>query len=419
MTDSIKTDGCGTLVSLHAETTYGACSIVSGQSLCFKTFTDPVLTKEEIDSPDRCSGGRGQTSYFSGKESTAGSIGGALRFASWDTLIESVMRSEWGLESPTQIILDGNDQESFTLAVWEPELVCGFKSCGLSADTMSLTVTDEGFAQIEFGLVGSTKSAISNKPTATSATCTSPMSHINGVFSLKNDTEGTVFDYTSDECEIVDVSLNVANNISLDYCLGRKNAGDQSAGSFDVSGSITLYMNGCDLFEIYAESTQVIITFELCDLEGNKYEFLISNAVITSLENPWAENTDRLYTIGFKGLRSGTGVTANTLKISKTAKTAVSAPTIDRPPEAKTDTVGNIITLLCLASDGENPAVIKYQWSSSASQSGGFEDIAGETANTLVIYAEEEDASGTYYKCSATNYAGTTPSAPAKVIIGA
>ena len=100
MVDSIKTDGCSTKVSIHTEANYGDCSALgTGESICFKTFTDPVLTKEEIDSPDRCSGGRGQTSYFSGKESTAGAIGGALRFATWETLMESVMRSTWDSDS--------------------------------------------------------------------------------------------------------------------------------------------------------------------------------------------------------------------------------------------------------------------------------------------------------------------------------
>lgn len=60
MSDSIKTDGCGTQVSIHAEDTYGACTTLSGESICFKTFTDPVLTKEEIDSPDSAQGAGGK-----------------------------------------------------------------------------------------------------------------------------------------------------------------------------------------------------------------------------------------------------------------------------------------------------------------------------------------------------------------------
>lgn len=72
MTNKTKVDGCTTVVAVSDEVVYGDCNELDAATWyeqCFKTFNDPVLSLEEIDSPDRCSGGRTSSSVVKYEES--------------------------------------------------------------------------------------------------------------------------------------------------------------------------------------------------------------------------------------------------------------------------------------------------------------------------------------------------------------
>ena len=242
---------------------------------------------------------------------TEGSYDFELSYGAFDVWLESLMQNSWS----TNVLENGITPSYFTV---EEKLELGTtdqynRYAGVQANTMSLSMQAGGLVTGSFGLMGFAE------PTSAQAIITGQTyaeAPANGVLSASNDFASlAITGLTSPKIQSID--LSVTNNLRAQPVVGSIDGVGQGSGRFEVTGSITMYFENADAYELFLANTYTDLTFEVGGASTLKYEVVLSKIKFLTANTPIQGNdTDVPITLEFGAVYDSTA--GNAIQITRT-----------------------------------------------------------------------------------------------------
>ena len=206
------------------------------------------------------------------------------------------------------VIRNGTTEKSFA---FEKKIVVNsttatnvfFQYTGMIVNQMSLSAKSDAVLTGSFDFMGasadvSTTTSVST--TLTAATVTQVLnatSNVGGVF------EGRPLFTAIEGCLIQGIDINLNNNLRQIKGIGRKEACDVGVGECSVSGSLTAYFFGKEIYQKYLDGTETAMTFRVSDSNNNGYIFTLPRLKIeTDKTNIGGSNQDIMENMTYRAL---------------------------------------------------------------------------------------------------------------------
>lgn len=241
-----------------------------------------------------------------------GSYGFELSYGTFDDWLESLFQGAWS----SDVLENGSTQSYFTV---EEKLETGGtdnykRFAGVQVNTMSLNIQAGSIVTGTFGLVGF------GEPTMAQAAISGSSytdANTNAVITASNDFgDLAITGLTSPKIQAI--SLNITNNLRLQPVVGDIDAAGVGSGRFQVSGSVTMYFENADAYDIFLANTYTDLAFRLGGASSEKYDFSLPRLKFTSAGLPIEGNdTDVPLTLEFTAVYDSTD--GHAIEVTRTA----------------------------------------------------------------------------------------------------
>lgn len=179
-----------------------------------------------------------------------------------------------------------------------------FQYTGMIVNQMSLSAKSDAVLTGSFDFMGASAdvsdTTVIPATSLTAATVTQVLnatSNVGGVF------EGRPTFTAIEGCLIQGIDINLNNNLRQIKGIGRKEACDVGVGECSVSGSLTAYFFGKEIYQKYLDGTETAITFRVSDANNNGYIFTMPRLKIeTDKTNIGGSNQDIMENMTYRAL---------------------------------------------------------------------------------------------------------------------
>jgi len=234
-----------------------------------------------------------------GTQRVGGDINGELSFGTYDDLIEAAFCGTWD----TDVLKVGVARRTFTLLRHFSDLAASAKPyhalTGCEINTLTLAIRPEEIVTAAFGVVGKGQTTSATEPgsaTYLDATTAGVFDAFTGSLKEGGLTIGV----------ITEIDIALSNGIEPRYAVGSKDAAINEIKRSDVSGTITAYFENSVLLDKFINETSSSIEFDLVDLAGNKYTFLLPNVKYTGGQPDVSDEGTITLSMPFKALYDAT-----------------------------------------------------------------------------------------------------------------
>lgn len=286
-------------LSLISESTWGVTPTTGNLQAIPYTGSALNLTKEQIQSaaiiPDRMI-----RSDRHGNRQVGGDVTVEFGPVDFDALLEASFMSTW----TSNVLKVGSTLKSFTVNDGIQDVGQNRIFTGVTAGSLSLTVAPNAIAAATFNLVGKdmTVSASPARPTTTAASGNAPFDSCSGSISIGN-AGGALTPIAT----ITSIELSINNDTSAAFVVGTCSAAQLEYGMATVSGTISAYFDGLDVYNRFLNETETALSFTLNNAAGNRpYTFLIPRAKFNTGDLPVTGPKSRIMNIGFSAIYDAT-----------------------------------------------------------------------------------------------------------------
>lgn len=221
-----------------------------------------------------------------------------LSYGSFDDWLESLFQDAWD----TNVLTNGTTEKFFTMEeLYETGSTDQYKRFpGTMVNTMSLDISAGSIVTGSFGMIGFGAPILAQAAIG-SSTYTDP--NDNPVLSASNDFGNlTMTSVTSPK--IQSIALNINNNVRHQPVVGSIDSTGLGSGRFDVTGSITMYFENNEAYDLFLANTYTDLSFRLGGASTLKYDIVIPNIKFTAASIEAAGNdTDVPLTLDFGAVR--------------------------------------------------------------------------------------------------------------------
>lgn len=291
------------------ETTWGTTPTTGNLVAIPYTGHSLNLTKEQIQSaaimPDRMI-----RNDRHGNRQAAGDVTVEFGPVDFDPFLESAFMSSWA----TNVLKVGTAIKSFTINDGIQDVGQNRIFRGMTVGSATFSIAPNQMAGATFNFVGSdmTTSASPARPTTTAASGNQPFDSCSGQIQIGN-AGGTLTSVAT----ITSIELTINNDMSPAFVVGSCSAAQLEYGMATVSGTISAYFDGLDLYNRFMNETETAISFTLNNAVGTRpYTFLIPRAKFNTGDMPVSGPKSRIMTIGFSGIYDTT--TNTVLQVTRT-----------------------------------------------------------------------------------------------------
>ena len=225
---------------------------------------------------------------------TEGTYNFELSYGSFDDWLEGLFQNTWS----TNVLENGTTKKYFTFEeLYEAGATDQYKRLtGVQIDTMSLSIAANQIVTGSFGVMGFGEPSLAQAAIASSS-YTNPNS--NPVLSASNDFASfSMTSVTSPKIQSID--LNITNNLRNQPVVGDIDPVGMGSGRFDVTGSITMYFENNEAYDLFLANTYTDLSFTIGGASELKYDVSIPNIKFTSASIEAAGNdTDVPLTLEF------------------------------------------------------------------------------------------------------------------------
>lgn len=266
-----------TRVAFVAEVTPGTTPTSPVFTVARVTGESLVVEREHVFSGE-LDGRRGQKNFAISRARGSGGLEGEWSDNTWEPLLQSVLRNTWS----TDVLVDANAAQAFTLeTTFETGATDVFKRLvGAEANTFQLNLTAGEIATCSFGFLA--RSSAFATAIVSGATYTAAGSD---PIILGADFGSLTMDGLTVGC-VSALTLNVNNNLSPEECLGSLNPTGMGAGTCEVSGTLSVYLDDMenDILAAYADGVATSIDFRLGKGTGTRTRFEMPNVILSDMQ---------------------------------------------------------------------------------------------------------------------------------------
>lgn len=256
------------------ETTYGVTPATPAFKPLRHTGTTLGMSKNTTQSEELRSDRQIADSRH-GARQIGGDINIEFSYSSFDELLEAVLCGTWETNKPvtgTDRLKAGVVRRSFTIEREFGDMAAAdepyHRFTGAELNNFSLSITPDAIVTGSFSVVGKGQSTNSTKITgATYANASTGQVLDSFTGSLKE--AGTTV------ADITEISLSLENGIEPRFVVGSKETIRPAIGRSKLSGQITAYFEDSRLINKFINEVESSIEFEMPDLAGNKYKFIL------------------------------------------------------------------------------------------------------------------------------------------------
>jgi hypothetical protein len=234
-----------------------------------------------------------------------------LSYGSFDDWMESLFQSTWS----TNVLENGVTRKYFT---FEETFECGAtdqykRFTGVQVNDMSLSISANSIVTGSFGLMGFGTPSLAQAAIASS---TYTAANTNPVLSASNDFASFAMTSVTSP-KIQALNLNITNNLRNQPVVGDIDPVGQGSGRFEVTGSITMYFENNEAYDLFLANTYTDLSFSVGGASTLKYDVSIPNIKFTSASIEAAGNdTDVPITLDFGAVRDASQ--DHTIEITRT-----------------------------------------------------------------------------------------------------
>ena len=272
----------------------------TGESLQFGITN---VTSDEIRSD------RNITDLVQTDATVTGDLNFELSHGSFDTLLEGCMCSAFS----ANVLKNGTTLKSYSIEKKFADVSRYHTYKGCRVGGMNLSVASGSIVTGSFSFQG--KNAIAGNSSASSGTpsaqtTTTPFNAVGNLGTLK---EGgsTLSD------NVMSINLTISNNLRSNTAIGTLGSTGIGLGTFEVSGSMSVYFANDTLYNKYLASTASSLEFTLTDASSNAYTFLLPKIKYSSgTVMAGSQNADLMAELGFQAIYNASDTA--TIKITRT-----------------------------------------------------------------------------------------------------
>lgn len=251
---------------------------------CGLKLSKNTLQSEEIRSDRQISDLR------HGAYQVGGGVAGELSDGTYDDLLEAALGGSWS----SDVLEAGTTRRYFTLERHFSDIGQYQRFTGCEVNTMSLTVSPEAMAQLNFEFQGRSMGTASTAITGSTygaLTTASPMDGFNGT--IQEDGSGIAI--------ITELSLQLENGLTPQNVIGSAEVAKNSIGRSNVTGSITAFFEDLSLLNKFVNETESSIQVQLSD-GTNTLTILLPRIKYTDADNPTDGEGEGFITLPFQAL---------------------------------------------------------------------------------------------------------------------
>ena len=239
----------------------------------------------------------------------SGDVNFELSHGSFDTLLEGAMCSAFS----ANVLKNGTTAKSYTLEkkFADAGRFHTYKGCrigGFNLNVASGSIVTGSFSVQGKNSIAGASSASSGTPNASSST--TPFNAVGNVGTLK---EGgsTLSD------NVTAISLSVSNNLRSNQAIGTLGSTGIGLGSFEVTGTMSVYFANDTLYNKYLQSTESSLEFTMTDASSNAITILLPRIKYSSgTVLAGGGNADVMVELGFQAIYNASDTA--TIKITRT-----------------------------------------------------------------------------------------------------
>mgnify|MGYP006894098727 CR=1 FL=1 len=296
-------------LSLIYETAWGTTPTTGSLTKFPYTGHSLNLTKEQIQSaaimPDRMI-----RNDRHGNRQAAGDVTVEFGPVDFDPFLESAFMSSWS----SNVLKVGTTVKSLTINDGIEDVGQNRIFRGMSVGSATFSITPNQMSNATFNLVGKDMitSASPARPTSTGPSNLVPFDNCSGQIQIGN-AGGTLTSVAT----ITSIELTINNDMSPAFVVGSCSAAQLEYGMATVSGTISAYFDGLELYNRFMNETETAISFTLNNPVGNRpYTFLIPRAKFNTGDMPVSGPKSRVMTVGFSAIYDAT--TDTVLQLTRT-----------------------------------------------------------------------------------------------------
>lgn len=226
-----------------------------------------------------------------------GNIGAELSDGTYDDLLQAALGGSWA----TDVLKAGTTRRYFTMERHFADIGQYQRFTGCEVNSMSLSVTPDAIATVEFDILGrnmTTASTIITGATYTNQTTSSPMDGFSG--SIKEGGASIAI--------ITELSLSLENGLNPQNVIGSAEVAKNSIGRSNVTGSFTAFFENQTLLNKFINETESSIEFTLSD-GTNTLTVLLPRVKYTDGDAPAGDEGELFLTMPFQALYDETEAT--------------------------------------------------------------------------------------------------------------
>lgn len=227
----------------------------------------------------------------------SGSISGELSYGTYDALFESLMSGAWS----SDVLKNGLTRKSFTFEkTFETGATDTFiRLLGCLVNTFQLDISAKAITNLEFGIMGrqgESAAAIISGATYTAA-------NDNPVLNTAADVGAITLTGISGTHIVRDLSISANANLREQAQIGSLALAGIGLGRFEVSGSLTVYLENKNILDAVLAQTSVALSLTIGRDTGEKYTIEVPSL---KMSNPrivaGGNNTDVMVEVDWQGL---------------------------------------------------------------------------------------------------------------------
>lgn len=271
--------GSNVEVSYVAEVTAGTTPTTPAFIKLPVSTESVVLSRDTLES-EALRADRQISDVINGNKQVGGDLSGEARYGAFDDFLEAALGGTWATDTPsvgTDSLKAGVTRRSFTIERFHADVTAYFRSRGVEMAGLTLERAANAITTLSFNVVGLAQDSDTVEiagSTYTGPVTTTPMDGFSGTFTINS---------LSDAC-VTTATVTLDNGNEALFCIGSDTAKDQAQSKSRVTGSLGIYFETLDAYELFNSGTYFDLTMVMSDAEGNQYKIILPKIKYTSAD---------------------------------------------------------------------------------------------------------------------------------------
>lgn len=249
-----------------------------------------LLSRDTLES-ETLRADRQISDVINGNKQVGGDVTGEVRYGAFDDLLEAAFGGTWATGTPvagTDQLKAGVTRRSFTFERYHADVGAYFRSRGVEMSGLTIDRAANSLTTMAFNCIGLSQDAdtsLITGATYTDAVSTAPMDGFTGTFTISGDSAACV----------TTANIVLENGNEALFCIGSDTAKDQSQGKSRVSGSLSIYFENLDAYNLFNNGTYFDLEMVMQDAAGNIYKINLPRIKYTSADTSVAGPETLIY----------------------------------------------------------------------------------------------------------------------------